>query len=68
MVWLVLMSQEIKIHASQDDIEEIKSFSREKLESYAIIMLDQYLYQKHLTNLEKKKVEWFIDYCENKEE
>ena len=35
MVWLVLMSQEIKIHASQDDIEEIKSFSREKLESYA---------------------------------
>ena len=68
MVWLVLMSQEIKIHASQDDIEEIKSFSREKLESYDIIMLDQYLYQKHLTNLEKKKVEWFIDYCENKEE
>ena len=68
MVWLVLMSQEIKIHASQDDIEEIKSFSREKLESYAIIMLDQYLYQKHLTNLEKKKVEWFIDYCENKGE
>ena len=46
MVWLVLMSQEIKIHASQDDIEEIKSFSREKLESYAIIMLDQYLKEK----------------------
>ena len=40
MVWLVLMSQEIKIHASQDDIEEIKSFSREKLESYAIYIVN----------------------------
>jgi|TARA_R100000482_G_C5120437_1_gene145430 hypothetical protein len=62
------MSQEIKLHASQDDIEEIKSFSREKLESYAIIMLDQYLYQKHLTNLEKKKVESLTRWFNNKEE
>ena len=51
-----------KHYASQYDIRLIKSLSREKLERYAIDMLDQYLHQKQLTHLERKNLEWYVDF------
>ena len=43
-------------YASPYSIRLIKSMSREKLERYALEMLDLYLHQKRLTHLEGEKL------------
>ena len=58
---------EPKLYASQEDINEIKSMTREKLEEYAIMMLDSYLDQKQRTRYEQRTVQWYYNNLTNKE-
>ena len=61
------MTQKPKLYASQEDIKEIKSMTREKLEEYAIMMLDSYLDQKQQIDALHQVVKWHMDYLATKE-
>ena len=55
----------MKNYASQEDIEVIKSMSREKLEEYAIMMCDIYYEHKNTIKANLESIQWYIDYINN---